>query len=55
MYRILGPPQLSTMLSTIEPLDSPYENPIDTHGETVENSMNHKSELLNIQQEKGFF
>jgi len=50
-YFILGPPQLSTMLSVNEPLDFPY----DTHEETLGNSISQTFESLNIQQKKGFF
>ncbi|CAF1102255.1 unnamed protein product [Adineta steineri] len=50
--RIYGPPQLSTMLSVSELLDSPFETPLDTHEETVENPINENFESLNIQEKK---
>ncbi|CAF4782151.1 unnamed protein product, partial [Rotaria sp. Silwood2] len=50
---LLGPPQLSTMLSISDTLDSPFEIPLDIHEETIDNSITQKSESLNIQQQKG--
>jgi hypothetical protein len=49
----LGPPQLSTMLSVNESLDSPFETPPETREGTVENSISQRSESLNIKQKKG--
>ncbi|UJR29254.1 hypothetical protein I4U23_010468 [Adineta vaga] len=51
--RIYGPPQLSTMLSVSELLDSAYETPLDTHEETVGNAKVSKTESRNILQKKG--
>ncbi|CAF3533517.1 unnamed protein product [Rotaria sp. Silwood1] len=50
--RIHGPPQLSTMLSVSDILDSPFEIQFDTHEETIENLKSQKSESLNIQEQK---
>ena len=50
---MLGPPQVSTMLSINEQLESPYESPFDTHEETVENPVYKRFESLNIEQKKG--
>ncbi|CAF3761321.1 unnamed protein product [Rotaria magnacalcarata] len=51
--RIYGPPQLSTMLSVTDNLDSPFEISTDAHEETLDKSIRQKSESLNIQQQKG--
>ncbi|CAF1311995.1 unnamed protein product [Rotaria sordida] len=50
--RIYGPPQLSTMLSVSDALDSPFETITDNHEETIDNSISQKSESLNIEQRK---
>ncbi|CAF4380561.1 unnamed protein product, partial [Rotaria socialis] len=51
--RIYGPPQLSTMLSVTDNLDSPFEISTDAHEETLDKPIRQKSESLNIQQQKG--
>lgn len=53
IFHSSGPPQLSTMLSVSDALDSPFETPLDTLEDAIEYSSSKKSESLNIQRKKG--
>ena len=53
LFSVLGPPQLSTMLSMTEPFDHPFESLRETQEESPEPFQTQKSDSLNIQQKKG--
>lgn len=50
LYLYLGPPQLSTMLSVTDTLDSPFEITNDINEETSDKSIRNRSQILNIRQ-----